>query len=162
MAELTHLDEKLGEVLGLAQAAQGATSKVAKMAEQDEHRELLKRMGQEAKETARHAQEAADGRTGKKSAIAKKARETKGEAQDMMETYLSGAVEALDGFEFLSMAEAGELSHWMILRTMNEKAGDERIAHAVDFAIPVQERHFKEVVETAVAIAAEEDPDEEA
>ena len=31
MAELTPLDEKLGEVLGLAQAAQEATTKVAKM-----------------------------------------------------------------------------------------------------------------------------------
>ena len=37
MAELTHLDEKLAEVLGLAQAAQAATKKVATQA----HRETL-------------------------------------------------------------------------------------------------------------------------
>ena len=35
MAELTPLDEKLGEVLGLAQAAQEATKTVAKLAEHD-------------------------------------------------------------------------------------------------------------------------------
>ena len=162
MAELTHLDEKLAEVLGLAQAAQRATSTVAKLAEEDEHKELLKRMGEEAKETARHAQEAASGRKGMKTAIAEKARETKGEAQEMMETYLSGEVEALDGFEFLSMAEAGELSHWMILRTMNEKAGDQGIARAVDFAVPVQERHFKDVMRAALDLASKEDPDEAA
>ena len=36
MADLTPLDEKLGEVLGLAQAAQDATSHVAKMEGADE------------------------------------------------------------------------------------------------------------------------------
>ena len=33
MAELTPLDEKIGEVLGLAQAAQDATTKMAKLVE---------------------------------------------------------------------------------------------------------------------------------
>ena len=36
MAELTHLDEKLAEVLGLAQAAQTATKKVATLGSQGE------------------------------------------------------------------------------------------------------------------------------
>lgn len=39
--------------------------------------------------------------------INKKARETKGEVTGFMKTYLEDA-EALDGLEFLSMAEAGE------------------------------------------------------
>jgi hypothetical protein len=33
----------------------------------------------------------------------------------MMQTYLGGENEALDGFEFLSMAEAGEPCHWEIV-----------------------------------------------
>src|SRR3712207_8609573 len=37
---------------------------------------------------------------GRKTAIRDKARETKGEAVDMMRTYLEGEEEALDGFEF--------------------------------------------------------------
>ena len=55
MAELTTLEEKLAEVLGLAQAA------------------------------------------------------------EMMETYLGEDADGLDGFEFMTMAEAGEVSHWAVL-----------------------------------------------
>ena len=51
MAELTHLDEKLAEVLGLAQAAQTATKKFATLARKEKETELLElmqRMGDEA------------------------------------------------------------------------------------------------------------------
>jgi hypothetical protein len=41
MPELTHLDEKLAEVLGLAQAAQVASTKVATLARQGKDTELL-------------------------------------------------------------------------------------------------------------------------
>ena len=56
---------------------------------------------------------------GVKTAITGKARETKAEVNDFMKTYLEDA-EALDGLEFLSMAEAGELAHWEILAKLNE------------------------------------------
>src|SRR5688500_16660479 len=126
MADLTPLDEKLGEVLGLAQAAQDATTKVEKLAE--DHGELkgvLERMRAEATETRERGDAALDGFDGKKTAIQEKARETKAEAQQMMQTYLSGSdADALDGFEFLVMAEAGELGHWEIVREMNQQVGD--------------------------------------
>ena len=51
MAELTPLDEKLGEVLGLAQAAQKATTHVAGMEDGDRFRDQLDRMRGEAEET---------------------------------------------------------------------------------------------------------------
>ena len=38
MAELTQLESKLGEVMGLAQAAQDATTKVSKMVDDDADR----------------------------------------------------------------------------------------------------------------------------
>jgi hypothetical protein len=41
MAALTELEEKLAEVYGLAQAAQGATEKVSKLVEDDEIATLL-------------------------------------------------------------------------------------------------------------------------
>ena len=44
----------------------------------------------------------------------------------MMKTYLDEASDALDGFEFLTMAEAGEVGHWEILGTLNERAAQER------------------------------------
>ena len=70
MAELTNLESKLAEVLGLAQAAKGATQKVQGLA--DDEQELvavLERMGQEAEETARRCEELAGGFDGKKTAI---------------------------------------------------------------------------------------------
>jgi len=54
MAELTVLESKLGEVMGLAMAAQGATEKIAKLVEEEGDDELLRtleRMRQEASET---------------------------------------------------------------------------------------------------------------
>ena len=53
MAELTPLDEKLGEVLGLAQAAQDATEKVAGMEGAEKFEAELGRMREEAAETER-------------------------------------------------------------------------------------------------------------
>src|ERR1700722_5078475 len=117
MAELTHLDEKLAEVLGLAQAAQAATKKVATLARNQQETELidlLTQMGDQAAQVEDRCTTAAGTRDGLKTAITDKARETKTEVTGFMRTYLKDA-EALDGLEFLSMAEAGELAHWEIL-----------------------------------------------
>ncbi len=70
---------------------------------------------------------------GRKTAIREKARETKGEAVDMMKTYLEGEEEALDGFEFLSMAEAGELCHWEIVQVIAFTTDDAEVKTLADF-----------------------------
>ena len=59
-------------------------------------------------ETERRTDELVDTLEGRKTAIREKAREVKSEASEMMKTYLAGEDEALDGFEFLSMAEVEE------------------------------------------------------
>src|ERR1700754_392943 len=123
MAELTPLDEKLAEVLGLAQAAQQATTHVASMEGAEEFKTALGKMNEQAAETERRTDGYVDTLEGRKTAIRDKARETKSEAVDMMKTYLEGEEEALDGFEFLSMAEAGELCHWEIVQVIAGKAG---------------------------------------
>ena len=157
MPELTPLDEKLAEVLGLAQAAQDATSKVAKLVEHDEPRRLLERMHEEATETRERCEAAIDDLEGRKTAIRDKARETKGEAEEMMKTYLSGDdVDGLDGFEFLVMAEAGELGHWEIVQEMNREVGDAAIRELAEFALPIQQRHFKDAREWSLKLAREE------
>jgi hypothetical protein len=164
MAQITQLDSKLAEVLGLAQAAQQVTKKVARLAKADGETELvtlLDRMGAEAKETEKRCKAAAEKRDGKKTAINKKARETKGEASTMMETYLSGDdVDALDGFEFLTMAEAGELGHWEIVRTMATKAKDRTLVKLADWATPIQHGHFEAVRSSSLKLAESEDPNE--
>src|SRR5687768_16469304 len=104
MAELTQLESKLGEVMGLAQAAQDATTKVAKLVDDDQIAATLKRMRDEAKETERRCKEISATFDGKKTAIQRQAKETRSEAQEMMETYLGNGADDLDGFEFLIMA----------------------------------------------------------
>jgi len=161
MAELTTLEEKLAEVLGLAQAAQKATEKVEGLVDDEGVAESLRRMREEAAETERRCTAVAEQRDGKKTAILEKAGETKGEASEMMETYLGDDADGLDGFEFMTMAEAGEVGHWAILQKLNEQAGEEPIAELTQWALPIQERHFSDTKECALQLAGEQDPYEE-
>jgi hypothetical protein len=158
MAELTVLEEKLAEVIGLAMAAQGATEKVESLTEDKELAQQLERMREEARETEERGTRYAEDLDGKKTAVLDKARETKAEANEMMSTYLGDDADDLDGFEFLTMAEAGEVGHWSVLGKLNEQAGDERLRELVDWALPIQERHFQDVKAGSLKLAAEEDP----
>jgi hypothetical protein len=115
-------------------------------------------MRDEAEETERRCTQLADERDGKKTAILDKARETKAEAGDMMRTYLGDDADDLDGFEFLTMAEAGEVGHWAILGKLNEKAGEPQLQELVSWALPIQERHFNDVKQCSLKLAAGEDP----
>lgn len=164
MAELTKLESKLGEVTGLAMAAQAATKKVIGLAE-DEDPELVSRLEQmheEAAETERRCAELADTFEGKKTAILEEARVTKSKGADMMSTYLDEDADALDGFEFLTMAEAGEVGHWSVLMTLNSTAGSAEIGELVEWALPIQQRHFAGVTQASLELASEEDPNEPA
>ncbi len=161
MAELTTLEEKLAEVLGLAQAAEGATEKVEGLVEDDDAAATLKEMREEAEETARRCAELAESRDGKKTAILEKAQETKGEATEMMSTYLGDDADGLDGFEFLTMAEAGEVGHWAVLGKLNESAGEQGLSELVEWALPIQERHLSAAKECSLKLAGEKDPYEE-
>lgn len=159
MAEITTLEEKLAEVTGLARAAKDLSEKVAGMVEDEEVSQKLERMQEEAAETEERCSAIIDQRDGKKTAILEKAQETKTEASEMADTYLGEDADGLDGLEFMTMAEAGEVGHWAILGKLNEKAGESEIAELVEWALPIQERHFSEVKEGSLALAAEEDPD---
>src|SRR5215204_3785115 len=130
MAELTTLEEKLAEVTGLAKAAQEATQKVEGLVDDEELVSQLQRMREEAEN----------------------------EAAEMMSTYLGSDADDLDGFEFLTMAEAGEVGHWEILSKLNEKAGESEVRELVEWALPIQERHLMDVREGSLTLASEEDP----
>ena len=161
MAELTTLEAKLGEVVGLAMAAQEATQKVMKLPELEEDlAQKLERMHEEAAEAERRGTELAGQYEGKKTAILEEARETKSKAKEMLTTYLDEQSDALDGFEFLTMAEAGEVGHWSVLETLNERARNTQVSELCDWALPIQQRHFEEARQGALQLAAEEDPNE--
>ncbi len=161
MAELTVLESKLGEVLGLAMAAQGATDKVKGLVAEEGDDELvqaLERMHDEAAQTEERCTDRAGELDGKKTAILEKAREVKQEATEMMRTYLGNDADALDGFEFLTMAEAGEVGHWSIVQTMAKRAGDRETLDLADWAMPIQERHLQAVQKGSLRLAEHEDP----
>jgi hypothetical protein len=159
MADLTTLEEKLGEVTGLAGAAQEATRKAESLLDDDsEHAELLAKIRGEDEETERRCEEVAGKIEGKKTAILEKAAETKKEGVEMMRAYLSEDDDGLDGFEFLIMATAGEAGHWAILDKVNEKAEEGPLNELIEWALPVHERHLAEVREGSLELAADEDP----
>ena len=163
MANLTKLESKLAEVLGLAMAAQDSVQQVRGMLGA-EHKTLEKRLArarEEAKETQKRSTALASSFKGKKTAIVDKAREVKEEATKMREAYLGGEQDPLDGFEFLTMAEAGEVGHWAIVAKLNERAANPELRKLTDWALPIQQRHLQDVLDGSLKLAAAEDPNEE-
>ena len=163
MATLNNLESKLAEVLGLAMAAQDLAQTIRGMLG-SEHEALDKRLAQareETRETQKRCTALAGTFKGKKTAILESARETKQEAAEMREAYLGGEDDPLDGFEFLTMAEAGEVGHWSIVAKLNETAGNAELKKLTDWALPIQQRHFQEALDGSLKLAAGEDPFEE-
>jgi hypothetical protein len=162
MGELTNLESKLAEVLGLASAAKRAAEKVIGMLDEDQKdlASLLERMSDQAAETEERCTKVAGEFNGKKTAILELARETKQEATEMMEIYLKGEDAALDGFEFLTMAEAGEVGHWSIVKKFNERTGNTAVRELTEWALPIQQQHLASVLESSLELAGREDPDE--
>src|SRR3981081_1065470 len=108
MAALTPLQEKLGEVWGLAQAPRTVAGTVQGMVDDRALGGTLDRMRAEAEETASRCEQVAGGLEGRKTAGGEKAREARRKAREMSKIYLEGEEEGLSGLEFLVMAEAGE------------------------------------------------------
>jgi hypothetical protein len=160
MAELTQIETKIAEVIGLAQAAQGATEKVTKLVEDGGLKQKLEQMHREAVETEERTTKVAEKLDGKKTAILEKAQETKQEATEMMQTYLGGEADALDGFEFLTMAEAGEVGHWEIVGVLADRAGHAETRSLVEWALPIQKRHLDNARTGSLKLAEQEDPNE--
>jgi hypothetical protein len=102
-------------------AAQSATEKIIGLDEAEQVKDVLKQMNADATETEERGTALADGIEGKKTAILEKARETKSKGSDMLKTYIDSESDALDGFEFLTMAEAGEAGPWQVLAVLAKK-----------------------------------------
>ena len=88
------------------------------LAEQDDEDALVTSFARCTTKRPRPRSAAPTGRhfDGKKTAILDEARTTKSKGAEMMKTYLDSDSDALDGFEFLTMAEAGEVGHWSVLQ----------------------------------------------
>ena len=161
MPELTNLETKLGEVIGLAMAAQAATKRVATLARADKRAGLvaqLNKMHGEAKEAEVRGKSIADTFDGKKTAILKEAREVKQKGAEMLSTYLDDESDSLDGLEFMTMAEAGEVGHWEILARFNKRARHAGIKELTSWGLPIQKRHLADVRASSLQIVDAEDP----
>jgi len=144
-------------------AAEEATQKVSKLDDIDAQlKQRLEQMHEEAAEAERRGTELAGNFEGKKTAILEEARDTKSKASEMLLTYIDRESDALDGFEFLTMAEAGEVGHWSILDTLNQRARDAAIDQYVQWGLPIQQRHFEEVQQASSQLASDKDPGEAA
>ena len=157
MAELTNLETKLGEVIGLAMAAQAATERVEKLTDDKQLKKSLQTLRKEAEKAEKDWTTVAASFNGKKSKILQEARSVKTKGATMMKTYLERGSDDLDGFEFLTMAEAGEVGHWAVLEQLNKQAKHPGIRTLVREQLPIQRRHLKEVTAASLKLAAQED-----
>ena len=162
MADLSSFEEKLGEVIGLAMAAQAATEKVETLTDDQALVQQLKTMREEAAMAETRGTELAGSFDGKKSKIVAEARTVKKKGAEMMKTYLDRDADELDGFEFLTMAEAGEVGHWQVLNELNKKAKHPGVRELVNVQLAIQKRHLRDVMAASVTLAAKEDPNAEA
>jgi hypothetical protein len=158
---LTNLESKLGEVVGLAMAAQAATKKVATLARADKRTGLvgmLEKMNGEAKEAEERGTAVAGTFEGKKSAILSEARDVKKKGAEMLSTYLDADSDSLDGLEFLTMAEAGEVGHWEILAHLNKRARHAGVKELISWGLPIQKRHLTDIRASSLQLADSENP----
>ena len=160
MAELARLDDKLGEVLGLARAARNLTGHVGRGIDDRDIVRTLKGIRGESAETARRCDAVVAERDGRKTAIRTRARATSKQARAMMDTYLADDDDPVRALEFLAIAEAEETSHLEILGSLALAAGDEEILAFVEWARPVQERHLADARNAGLVLAAQTDPEE--
>ena len=157
MAELTNLETKLGEVIGLAMPAQAATERVEKLTGDRQLVKQLKTMRKEAAEAEKAGTTVAASFSGKKAKILAEARTVKTKGATMMKTYLERDSDELDGFEFLTMAEAGEVGHWSVLEQLNKQARHPGVRDLVKVQLPIQKRHLKDAMAASISLAAKED-----
>ena len=161
MAALTRLEDKIGEVIGLAMASQIATKLVAELTRgvDPDLAERLDEMKDESAETEGRATEFADAFEGKRSDVLARAVEVRTRSIGLLTSYLDNDSDALDGLEFLTMSVAAEVAHWSVLTQFNVRLEDEDLADLLAWSMPTQMGHLQLVLEASRELAAEFDPE---
>jgi hypothetical protein len=73
-------------------------------------------------------------------------------AGELQHAWFKAATDATQAYEFLAMAEAGEVAATSALGALSR--GDAAIEELVSFALPVQERHLRHALDGTRASAA--------
>lgn len=151
---LTPLQEKLGEVLGLALAAPVVVAKVEERVEEAELRRGLAAMRREAEALrGRCAQIAAAWGGETRWDVLSHAEYVQRKAGAMAHAWFKAATDAVQAYEFLAMGEAGELAATAALGAAN-RGGEAAVAALVAWALPIQERHLQEALDGCTRAAA--------
>jgi|tagenome__1003787_1003787.scaffolds.fasta_scaffold20783025_2 hypothetical protein len=140
MAELTTLESSIGQVLGLAMASQTASERVAELAgEEPELVNLVTDICAEAVETQVRCMAVVSRIKSRKAAVMREASRTWRRSGRRMRTYIDADAGVLDGFEYMTMAEAEEVGHWCVLEQIS--GGHPELAELCRWAIQVHEQH---------------------
>lgn len=159
MAELTQLEDALGEALGRARAARRVTTAVAHDVGDDDVAETLAAVRNESAEIARRCDAIVQTMDGRKTAIRARAREVSRGAREMVAALGGGDDGPLRGLEGLAVAEAAELANLEVLGGLALAAGDGPVGELVEWALPLQERHVTDLRDAGLVLAAQADPD---
>ena len=150
---LSPLQEKLAEVLGLALAATVVLDKVASRAD-DAELEAMRREAEEVQSRCAAIAKTCGDETHWD--VLSHAQYVQRKASEMSAAWFKAATDAVQAYEFLAMAEAGEVAATAALRGLGD--GDGAVDDLVAYALPVQERHLQHALlrtaETAAAVLA--------
>lgn len=153
MGELTPLQEKLGEVHGLALAAPMVLAKVGDRTSDDTLRAEVRRLGVEAGDVQRRCAQVAAG-WGEETYwdVLAYAASVERKAAELANVWFRAGTDGVRAYEFLAMAEAGELAATLALRALGE--GDAEVAQLAAWALGVHERHLGTAFDGCVRAAA--------
>jgi hypothetical protein len=150
VAELSRLQEQLAEVLGLALAAPVVLDRVE---ERDDGADVdaLRREAREVQARCAAIAEAWGGEL--RWDVLSHAAYVDRKAGELLKAWVKAGTDAVQRWEFLAMAEAGELAATAALGALN-RGGERAIEELVDYALPVQERHLQAALDGCARIAA--------
>lgn len=155
------IQEKIGEAIGLEQAAQKAVEELsARGLLKSEHMKKLLKMkdeaGKQEEEMESLVQELSETDGFDPSTIEEKANETAEKASEIMETYLGEEPDTQEALEFLCLAEGGEVTHYEVLTSIAKKVKNKKFGTRVRAILKQEKRHLALCTKLAKTNASEE------
>jgi hypothetical protein len=156
---LTVLQEKLAEAHGLAIAATALTQKVEAIVDEPTLVRELRAMRADAEEARARCllvqrqlpEELFE-------ELRAHANTTHEKAADLVAPWFKAGTGPMRAWNFLAMAEAGEVATWTELAALAARADEDDVAELAKWGLPVQQRHLETALEGAVVLATQLDP----
>ncbi len=152
-----HLEEKLGEVLGLERAAQKAVTELNSMKlldsgskkeilgmkdEANSHEEQITQLISDISKENEEVKIDQD-------SIEETAKETEKKAVKMMKTYLGEDPDTSEAIEFLAIAEGGEVIHYEVLNAISKNFKIKALSNTVGSILKEEQKHLQLCIDLA-------------